>query len=208
MIASEEDARAFCSQRCDAAAMHRLEEFVALLTEENGRQNLVADATLPHVWQRHIADSLQLLDHVSRETSEWLDLGSGAGLPGAVIALARPDLPISLVESRKRRIEWLSRVVDHFALAQCKILGARIENISAFPAEVITARAFAPLPKLLTLSARFSTRSTVWLLPKGRSGRQELEAQPIGVRQLFHVEQSQTDPDAAILVGRGRPNAP
>ena len=196
----------FCSQRCDVAAMKRLDAFVSLLTEENSRQNLVANATLANVWQRHIADSLQLLDFVPRETQAWLDLGSGAGLPGAAIALARPDISISLVESRKRRIEWLLRLTEHFDLGNCSVVGARLEKTDTFAAGIITARAFAPLPKLLDISSRFSTHSTVWLLPKGRSGRQELMQQPFGVRRMFHVEQSKTDPDASILVGRGRPD--
>ena len=70
---------------------------------------------------------------------------------------------------------------------------------------VITARAFAPLGKLLQLSARFSTRDTIWLLPKGRSAAQELAEQPPGVMAMFHVEQSRTDPDGGILIGQGTP---
>lgn len=205
MIASEHEARAFCEQRCEPDAMARIERFVAMLKDENGRQNLVSAASLDSVWQRHIADSLQLLGHVPRETSPWLDLGSGAGLPGVVIALARPDLTICLVESRKKRIEWLERLKAAFALQQCQVVGSRLENVESREMGVITARAFAPLGKLLHLSARFSTRSTVWLLPKGRSGAQELQQQPSHIRNMFHVEQSQTDPEAGVLVGKGRP---
>jgi 16S rRNA (guanine527-N7)-methyltransferase len=77
--------------------------------------------------------------------------------------------------------------------------------VESFPTAVITARAFAPLGKLLALSARFSTRDTAWLLPKGRSAAQELSEQPPAVRAMFHVEQSQTDREGGILVGRGTP---
>lgn len=205
MIQSEDEARAFCEARCDAAAMARIERFIALLAEENERQNLVSAASLGAVWQRHIADSLQLLDHVPRGTANWLDLGSGAGLPGMVIALAQPEVAIALVESRKKRVEWLERLKAEFALEQCTIHGARLESVESFETGVITARAFAPLGKLLSLSARFSTRSTSWLLPKGRSGAQELQQQPAAIRAMFHVEQSATDPTAGILVGKGRP---
>lgn len=205
MIETEEQARAFCAERCDAAAMGRLDRFVDLLTQENGRQNLVSAGSLQAVWQRHIADSLQLLDHVSRETSPWLDLGSGAGPPGLVIALARPDTAITLVESRRKRIEWLGHLKAEFDLSKCMIQGSRLELVESFETAVITARAFAPLGKLLDLSARFSTRSTVWLLPKGRSGAQELAEQPKQIRAMFHVEQSVTDTEAGILVGTGRP---
>lgn len=205
MLNSEEEAREFCAERCDAAAMKRIDEFVSLLSLESQEQNLVSRSSLDRVWQRHIADSLQLLDHVPRETGPWLDLGSGAGFPGLVLALARTETEIALVESRKKRIEWLGRVVSHFDLPKCKVLGSRLETVETRPMGVITARAFAPLGKLLDLSARFSTRSTVWLLPKGRSGAQELAEQSRTVRAMFHVEQSRTDREAAILVGRGRP---
>ena len=100
MIASETEARQFCAERTDATGLARLERFAALLAEENRRQNLVSAGSLDSVWQRHFADSLQLLDHVPRETGPWLDLGSGAGFPGVVLALARPAEAVVLGESR------------------------------------------------------------------------------------------------------------
>ena len=203
MIEGEDTARRFCAERVDDVGMARLELFAARLAEENGRQNLVSTASLEAIWQRHFADSLQLLDPVPRRTAPWLDLGSGAGIPGLAIACARPDDTIILIESRKRRVEWLIRAAEELALSNCRIFGSRLENVETFPAAVITARAFAPLGKLLDLSARFSTRDTIWLLPKGRSAAQELSQQPPGVRALFHVEQSLTDPEGGILLGRG-----
>ena len=85
-------------------------------------------------------------------------------------------------------------------LAHCRIEARRIEMVEAFAARVISARAFAPLLKLLSLSAPFSTGETTYLLPKGRSAAQELTALPVRSRELFHVEQSLTDPDAGIIV--------
>lgn len=205
MITSEAEARAFCAGICDAEAMERLERFIPLLVAENERQNLISNNSLDFVWQRHIADSIQLLTHVPRETSPWLDLGSGAGMPGLVLAIARPDLTFHLVESRKRRVVWLEQVKAHFGLENCLIHGARLENVETIPVRVICARAFAPLGKLLSLSARFSTHETAWLLPKGRSAGQELSEQPESVRKMFHVEQSQTDPEAGIVKGTGSP---
>ncbi|MGB3797051.1 MAG: 16S rRNA (guanine(527)-N(7))-methyltransferase RsmG [Alteraurantiacibacter sp.] len=205
MIETEEQARMFCAERCESAAMERLTSFLPLLVSENERQNLVSRASLECIWKRHIADSLQLLDHVPRETDNWLDLGTGAGFPGLVLALARPGTRITLVESRKRRVEWLEYVRKKFSLEKCIVLGSRLESVETVEAGVITARAFAPLDKLLELSARFSTRSTVWLLPKGRNGANELSEQPAAIRKMFHVEQSETDLSAGILVGKGRP---
>ena len=205
-MVSEEQARAFCAARCDAAAMARLEQFVAMLAEENGRQNLVSSASLARVWERHIADSLQLLDHVPRETGgAWLDLGTGAGFPGLAIALARPDQQFVLVESRKRRVEFLERVVHHCGLTKCLVRGARLENVETFCAAVISARAFAPMGRLIDLAGRFASAETLWLLPKGRSGAQELALQTAQVQGMFHVEPSRTDAEAGIILGRGRP---
>lgn len=207
MIADEAEARQYCAARTDSAGLARLERFATLLAAENQRQNLVSTASLGSVWQRHFADSLQLLDHVSRETpGPWLDLGSGAGFPGLALAIARPDSAMILVESRKRRVEWLTQAAAALGLTNCQIIGARLEAVETRPVSVITARAFAPLGKLLSLSARFSTRATVWLLPKGRSAAQELAEQPEAVQRMFHVEQSQTDPGGGILVGQGAPD--
>ena len=209
MIANEEEARAFCAALVDEAAMERLERFIVLLAQENERQNLISSASLSQVWQRHIADSLQLLLHVPHETLErrgpWMDLGSGAGMPGLVLAIACPDVTFHLVESRKKRVAWLEGVAGHFGLGNCHVHGSRLETVPTMEVRVICARAFAPLDKLLSLSARFSTRDTVWLLPKGRSAGQELSEQPESIRAMFHVEQSRTDDHAGIVVGQGRP---
>jgi len=207
MITGEADARQFCAERTDTVGLKRLERFAALLVAENQRQNLVSTASLESVWQRHFADSLQLLDHVPHETpGPWLDLGSGAGFPGLALAIARPDSAMILVESRKRRVEWLAQAATALGLANCQVIGARLESVESFRAAAITARAFAPLGKLLALSARFSTQATVWLLPKGRSAAQELAEQPTSIQRMFHVEQSQTDPGGGILVGQGTPD--
>jgi 16S rRNA (guanine527-N7)-methyltransferase len=205
MIGNEDEARAFCEALCDQAAMQRLEQFIPMLAAENARQNLISTTSLASVWQRHIADSLQLLLHVPRGTSPWIDLGSGAGMPGLVLAIACPDITFNLVESRKRRVAWLESVAEHFGLSNCHVHGAKLEAVPSAPMQVICARAFAPLPKLLSLSARFSTHDTVWLLPKGRSAAQELSEQPESIRAMFHVEQSRTDPEAGLVVGTGRP---
>lgn len=205
IIQSEAEARAFVSERCDEQAMDRLGALAAALREENTRQNLVSKGSLEQVWVRHIADSAQLLDHVSREAGVWMDLGSGAGFPGLAIAAMRPNTPMVLVESRKRRIEWLAHMVEALGLTKCHIEGCRLEQVEAREVSVITARAFAPLQKLFSLSARFSTRDTIWVLPKGRSAAQELQGVSQKWQRLFHVEQSITDPEAAILVGQGVP---
>jgi 16S rRNA (guanine527-N7)-methyltransferase len=203
MIANEVEARAYLEALAEwtAEARERLETLVAMLAEENERQNLIAAASLASVWQRHIADSAQLLAHVPRETSTpWLDLGTGAGFPGLVIAALRPECEVLLVESRARRIDWLDRARIAMGLSNAQVLGARLEAVPEQIVRVISARAFAPLEKLVPLSARFSTSETVWLLPKGRSAAHELESLK-GWQHRFHVEQSLTDPEAGVIVG-------
>jgi 16S rRNA (guanine527-N7)-methyltransferase len=203
MIVTEADARDWLRElpECDAAALERLELLVAMLQEENQRQNLVSAASLDAVWLRHIVDSAQLMTHVPRETcSPWLDLGTGAGFPGLVVAALRPECEVVMVESRARRIEWLDRARIAMGLERARVDGRRLELVDDMPVAAISARAFAPLDKLLALSSRFSTSDTIWLLPKGRSAGQELDDLR-NWRHVFHVEQSLTDPQAGIIVG-------
>jgi 16S rRNA (guanine527-N7)-methyltransferase len=191
------------SQGANAATMARLSLLATMLAEENQRQNLVAKASLEHVWQRHIVDSAQLL-HVSRETSgagSWLDLGTGAGFPGLVIAALQPERSVTLVDSRRLRTEWLSRAVAALGLGHVEVVQARVEELPPRTFAVISARAFAPLERLLSLTSRFSTPHTLWLLPKGAKARHELAELGERWRHTFHVEQSLTDSAAGVLVG-------
>ncbi len=203
MIVDEASAKAWIKAlpQSDEAAFEKLEHLCEILEAENKRQNLIAAATVPHIWQRHIADSAQLLGHVPRGTSGlWMDLGSGAGFPGMVIGILCPELELQLVESRNRRVEWLEAACSALAIPNVTIVGCRLEKVATTPASVISARAFAPLPTLLELSARFSTASTTWVLPKGRSAAQEVQ-ELRGWTHTFHVEQSLTDAEAGIVVG-------
>lgn len=200
-IATEAEARASVARLGDPGSVERCEHLLDLLAEENTRQNLVSKASLADAWVRHIADSAQLLTYVPRETpGPWLDLGTGAGFPGLVVAALRPDLPVCMVESRTRRVDWLERAKQKLSLSQARVLGCQLEAVESFPAAAISARAFAPLQRLIEISARFSTSDTIWLLPKGRSAWDEVN-QLSGWHHLFHVEQSLTDPDAGVVVG-------
>jgi 16S rRNA (guanine527-N7)-methyltransferase len=178
----------------------RIEQFVALLRKENVHQNLVSATSLTHVFARHIVDSAQLW-RLAPDATSWLDLGSGAGLPGLIIAILG-DAPITLVESRRLRAEWLRQTADLLGLTNVTVELARLELLKARPVGVITARAFAPLPKLFALAHRFSTEETRWILPKGRSAAEELASVAATWHGSFHMEPSVTDPDSAILIAR------
>jgi len=204
VIETEAQARDWLAERAraDGAVMDRLERLVALLREENERQNLVSAASLDRVWQRHIADSAQLLEWIpaGHAMTPWLDLGSGGGFPGLVIAALMPDVEVVMVEARPLRTQWLQRALDSMELRAARVITSKLESVQAFPAAVISARAFAPLDKTLRLSARFSTNDTMWVLPKGRAARDEL-MQLRGWNHMFHVEQSLTDAESGIIVG-------
>lgn len=183
----------------------KLELFLDLLRDEMQRQNLISKASAEHIWARHVVDSAQLLLHAPRDRSGgiWLDLGTGAGFPGIIIALLSP-YKVHMVESRARRIAFLQHVTETLDMTdQAVVEGSRLEVMESFPVDVISARAFAPLDRLLSLSHRFSTEKTVWLLPKGKNAVRELRSLSPKRQKMFHVEQSLTDPDAGILVGIG-----
>jgi 16S rRNA (guanine527-N7)-methyltransferase len=178
--------------------------FVAFLKQEAMSQNLVAASTLDHIWSRHIVDSAQLLTHIPPQlaTGAWLDLGSGAGFPGIIAALLG-NMPVVLVESRARRIDYLQRAVALLDLEkQVRVAGMAVERLETAPFSVISARAFAPLPRLLSLSARFSTKNTYWLLPKGRNAAKELEEAQRHWQVDFQIVPSVTDSEAGIITGK------
>lgn len=205
ILLSEEAAREWIRDRFQPspARWTRLEKFGAMLSAENERQNLISASTVPNMWVRHLADSAQLLNHVKTPISSWMDLGSGAGLPGLVVAILS-DSPMILVESRKLRCQFLRDVADALDLANVEVLESRLELVESRPVSVISARAFAPLEKLMGLARRFATNDSIWLLPKGRNAQNELASMPKHWQTMFHVEQSLTDADSYILVGQGQ----
>ncbi|MEY4269491.1 MAG: hypothetical protein RLZZ58_707 [Pseudomonadota bacterium] len=208
LLADEAAARAWIADILspDARAWARLDRFAAMLAAASAQQNLIAASTVRHMWTRHIVDSAQLIPLAAGADPRgaWIDLGSGAGLPGLVVAILH-DFDVHLVESRRLRCEFLRAVVADLGLEpRVRVVESRLELVATTQAAVISARAFAPLPTLLALSARFSTEKTRWILPKGRNAAKELALLPVAWQRLFHVEQSLTDPDSAILVGTGR----
>lgn len=179
----------------------RLDRFVALLRTANEHQNLVSANSLDHVYARHIVDSAQLWC-LAPSARSWLDLGSGAGLPGVVLAILS-DAPVILVESRRLRTEWLHHAVEMLSLTNVRIEASRLELVQRFAAGVITARAFAPLPKLLALAHRFASEETQWILPKGRSAAEELASVTTTWHGSFNMIPSVTDPKSAIIIAQG-----
>jgi 16S rRNA (guanine527-N7)-methyltransferase len=197
---TEEDAKAALD--VPRGTLERMAAFVELLVRENELQNLVSRGTLVDVWARHIYDSAQLL-RFSPTGGTWLDLGTGAGFPGLVVA-ALWDGTVTLVESRKLRVEFLQSGAQVLGVSdRVEVLCAKIEAVPARPFDVISARAFAPLDKLLRLGLPFSTEKTVWILPKGRHAQSELDAVESSWQGAFRIEPSLTDAEAGIIVATG-----
>jgi 16S rRNA (guanine527-N7)-methyltransferase len=178
----------------------KLQAFGAKVAEENNRQNLISASTLEHLWDRHILDSAQLVRFEPKPGASWVDIGSGAGLPGIVIACL-VEGPVTLIEPRRLRAAFLERIASELDL-RVIVHCAKAERITG-TFGVISARAVASLSELLRISQHLSTRKTVWALPKGRNAHAELAAARRSWQGVFHVEPSVTDAQSFIVVGTG-----
>lgn len=177
----------------------RLAIFAAELRRWQRALNLVSPASLPHLWTRHIDDSLQVAELGSAAAS-WLDLGSGGGLPGLVVAAADPDRPVTLVESDARKCAFLRSTARRMGVAAA-VRQERIEDVpaEALSPDVVSARALAPLTRLLAYAQPFLRKGAVGLFPKGRNAARELtEAQESWIFDVDIVP-SRTDSAGRIL---------
>lgn len=184
--------------------MARLDLYVGLLTRWSGAINLVARSTLDAVWRRHIADSAQLFAFAPDDARTWVDLGAGAGLPALVVAAlardSRPTLRVAAVESDTRKCAFMATAAREMGLS-VDVRAVRVEALSG-PFDIVSARAFAPLPVLLDHAARLLAPGGVGLFPKGAQAEGELTA--ARERWTFDLRRhsSVTDPHASILTVR------
>ena len=160
----------------------RLRLFAALVEKWSPKINLVSKSDIPHIWERHIQDSLRLLPYIPETTTRVIDLGSGAGFPGLVLCIAT-GISFDLVESDSRKAAFLMEAARQTS-APAKIHNTRIEAAKLTPAPLITARALAPLDKLLTLAAPHLAPNGICLFPKGRTAMEELTL----ATPLWHME--------------------
>ena len=176
----------------------RLELFKTLVIAENERQNLVSPASVADFESRHIDDAVQLAD--LGQPGSWCDVGSGAGLPGIVIAIVT-GAPMTLIEPRKLRADFLRRAVAELGL-DAEVFEGKAERVPAH-FDNITARAVADLARLLAITENLAQRGTRWILPKGRSAKKELEAAQLSWQGSFALVPSRTSDEAAIIVAEG-----
>ena len=185
--------------------LDRLAQLETLLAKWNPAINLVAKSTVEKTWDRHILDSAQLFDLAPATSRNWVDMGSGGGFPGLVIAsLAadlRPDLSITMIEADQRKATFLRQASRDLGLNPT-ILASRIETAPPQNADVLSARALAAFPALLGFSQRHLGAGGIALFPKGASWRDEVAA----ARKDWHFDitphPSATDPHGAILAVR------
>lgn len=180
-----------------------LHSYVDYLTRWNRTHNLVAASTLEDAWRRHVLDSAQLLALAPSDARLWVDMGSGAGLPGMILAILlreRPGAEVHLIESHARKCAFLHAVARETG-APVRIHHARIQQVfpSLPPVHVVTARALASLPVLLDLCEGLWTRGTIGLFPKGQDVDRELTEASKSWRIDYQRWQSRSDPQGCIL---------
>jgi 16S rRNA (guanine527-N7)-methyltransferase len=178
----------------------RLEHFAQLVLAENKRQNLIAASTAAEFWTRHILDSLQLLDHAPEEPGLWLDIGSGAGLPGMVVAIASSHRVI-LVEPRRKRAEFLARCREALGLRDVVVEQRRVETLRV-AADVVSARAVAALDQLLGWAEQIGSANAQLILPRGANAVSELEAARNAWHGDFELVPSVTAPGSGIVLAQ------
>lgn len=196
---TEDEARAWLERHVSRETSALLERFVGLLRGEMERQNLISPASAAQLWSRHIVDSAQLLQLAKDTPGRWIDVGTGAGFPGLVVAIAG-GRPVTMIEPRPRRTAFLGAVVEALGL-DAEVISAKAQAVERKGA-VISARAVAAAPDLLGWTSHLAEPDALWLLPKGRSALSELAEAKRTWQGDFRVEASVTDPESGIIVAR------
>lgn len=171
-----------------------------IVLEENRRQSLISTSTEAAIWERHVTDSFQLL-RFPAPPGRWVDIGSGAGFPGLVVAIAS-SRDVTLVEPRRLRAEFLEWAARETQCSKVTVAQCRVEAVRHVRVAVLSARAVAPLTRVFELACHLASEDTCWILPKGRNAAAELETARETWQGEFCVEKSLTDPDAGIVIAR------
>lgn len=197
---TEIEARDWLHQTFGGHALGRLERFAELLLNEADRQSLVARSTFSAVWSRHIADSAQLV-LLGPSGGAWLDIGSGGGLPGIVVAVLR-DAPLVMVEPRRKRVAFLNDAISVLGLTNASAILGRVQTVTR-PFDIISARAVSHIDAIFTWTRQLVSRETRYILPRGENAVTDMAIAQRAWHGVFHVEKSITDPRAGILLATG-----
>lgn len=182
--------------------LQRLHAFAELLTKWNGKINLVSPASLPDLWQRHILDSAQLMPHLPQVAKTVVDIGTGGGFPGLILAILahelRPDLVVTMIESDGRKCAFLQTASHQLGL-KTKVISKRIEQVPSLGADVLTSRALAPVIQLFSHAERHLGHSGTALLLKGKNAANEVEEALASYAFDLQNIPSRTSEDALVL---------
>lgn len=187
-------------QNVSRETLARLKTYQDLLEMWQKKVNLISSATQEKVWERHFKDSLQLLPYLPRKTLSLIDMGSGAGFPGLVLALARPEtLKVTLVESDLKKALFLENV-SRETKCEVTILRERIESLGEkVKRDIVTARGLAPLPQLLEYTQPLMKRGTICLFLKGKNVHKEIQDSQKSWQFKLEIFPSITDLEGRIL---------
>ena len=183
--------------------IQNLEHFAALVTKWTPKINLIAKGSVPDIWDRHIIDSVQLYRFAPKAYEKWADLGSGGGFPGIILAILakekQPNAHVTLIESDQRKSTFLRTAARELRLS-ITVIAERIEQTAPLGADVVSARALAPLPSLLPLVGRHMRDGGICLLHKGKQAAQEVADAKNDWSFDLEDHASMTDPEARLLV--------
>lgn len=175
------------------------DRYSALLIDWQSRMNLVAPSTVDQLWQRHFADSAQLIGLVPAKSMQWLDIGSGAGFPGLVVALLS-EHRVTLIESIGKKCRFLREIIDQLGLSNAVVRNERAESLGRGDFDIISARACSPLVRLFELGYNHAHKKTCWLLLKGETVEHELEDARLSFDFEARLVPSRTDSRGRIVV--------
>lgn len=200
-MSGQDDRAAFLAANdVSRETLDRLDGVIATLDVWRQKSNLIGPKEWPQIWTRHVGDSWQLLDHIP-EAARVVDLGSGAGFPGLIIAAARPEGHVTMVESVGKKCAFLRAAIDAAGLP-ASVHQGRVETAPPISAEFVTARAFAPMPELLDYAAPWLRKGAIGVFPKGERWKEELTAARQRWNFAYEAIPSRSGGSGVILIVR------
>jgi 16S rRNA (guanine527-N7)-methyltransferase len=204
MIGLSPDLRV-ANQSVSRETIGRIDALVTMLIKWNAAINLISKSSVSDIWVRHIFDSVQVFDY-GKDADKWVDLGSGGGFPGLVVAIlaaqVRPALQITLVESDQRKAAFLRQAAQSLCLS-VGVIAERIEAIDGLHADVVSARALAPLSQLCSFADRHLAPTGRGIFLKGKAAPDEIASARKEWNFMLETHPSTTDPLAVVLVVAG-----
>lgn len=199
---TDDEAKAALAADVSRETLERLCVYADLLIKWQQKINLVSPMTIPAIWSRHMLDSAQLFKHAPSQAKRWLDLGSGGGFPGLVCAAIahehRPALHIALVESDQRKATFLREAARHMGLSVA-VHGCRVAALPPHAADIVSARALAPLHDLCDMAHFHLAPNGICLFQKGARHAEEVEIAKRGWHLDYKIFPSVTEPDAVVM---------